>query len=394
MINENTAIVDLSVIIPIYNVEEYLTRCLDSVISQNVQNMEIICVNDGSTDSCQSIINSFAKRDNRIVSVEKKNGGLVSARKAGLKVSRGKYIIHIDSDDWIEHGMFRSMMECIEETGCDIVCTGIIRDYGKKNLAYENIHFNEGLYEGDLLKDILQSNMVDERFMKYNLAPHLVTKMCRAGLMKEKYNNIPDETNLDEDVISTYPMLLAAERVYVLNKCFYHYCSRETSIINTVKKEEADRVRIAYDYLEKEFSQYEHSVHNIMRQYIYLKTFAYLLSAPEEIISYKNGRFNLYGTINPESKVIIYGTGSFCSPLKRYIEENTELEIVGIADVRGDGEKILRPQDLKNYEFDYIIISVLLSEIVNLILSDLEKEGIPNEKIKFIYKEDLYDSMG
>lgn len=392
MENESTATIDLSVIIPIYNVEEYLERCLNSVLSQDIQNMEIICVNDGSTDNCRNIIRRYAQRDSRIVAVEKQNGGLVSARKAGLKVSRGKYIIHIDSDDWIEQDMFRSMMTCAEKTDCDIVCTGIIRDYGN-NLAYEYIHFDEGLYEGVSLNNTLKCNMVDERFMKYNLAPHLVTKMFRANLMKEKYNSIPDETNLDEDVISTYPMLLAAQKVYVLDKCFYHYCSRETSIINSVKKEETKRLKITYDYLKEEFGQYEHSIQNIMRQYTYLKTFAYLLSAPQEIISYNDGYFNLYGAVKPESKVIIYGTGSFCSPLKTYIEEHTKLQIVGLADARGDGKNILRPQDLKDCEFDYIIISVLLSEIVNLILADLEKEEIPYEKIKFIYKEELYESV-
>lgn len=392
MENESAAAINLSVIIPIYNVEEYLQRCLDSVLAQDIRNMEVICVNDGSTDNCQNIIKNYAQRDGRIVAVEKRNGGLVSARKAGLKVSRGKYIIHIDSDDWIEPDMFQSMMACVEKTDCDIVCTGIIRDYGK-NLAYEHIHFDEGLYEGESLRDTLQCNMVDERFMKYNLAPHLVTKMCRASLMKEKYNRIPDETNLDEDVISTYPMLLSAQKVFVLDKCFYHYCSRETSIINTVKKEETKRLSVTYDYLKEEFSRYEHSVRNIMRQYTYLKTFAYLLSAPQEIISYNDGYLNLYGAVRPESKVIIYGTGSFCSPLRTYIEEHTNLQIVGLADARGDGGNILRPQDLKEYEFDYIIISVLLSEIVNLILVDLEKEGIPYEKIKFIYKEDLDESV-
>lgn len=390
---ENKEAVDLSVIIPIYNVGEYLDRCLESVLSQNFKNMEIICVNDGSTDNCGDIIESFAHRDDRIIVVKKTNGGLVSARKAGLKVSKGRYIVHIDSDDWIEPDMFCSMMECIKKTDCDIVCTGIIRDYGSR-LVYERIHLCEGIYEGETLKNDLQSNMIDARFMKYNLAPHLVTKMCRADLMREKYNSIPDETNLDEDVISMYPMLLAAEKVYILDKCFYHYCSRETSIINTVKKEETDRLEITYEYLKNQFSFYEDSVANIMRQYAYLRTFAYLLSAPQIIMNYDNGKLDLYGEIKPESRIIIYGTGSFYLPLKKYIEEKTQLHIVGVADARGDGKNIFRPQDLRNLEFDYVIISVLLSEIVDLILADLKKEEVPYEKIKFIYKEKLDGSMG
>ena len=91
----------VSILIPVYNVENYLEKCLDSVISQTMNNIEIICVNDGSTDHSGEILEKYQKKDKRIIVVNKENGGLPSARNAGLEIARGKYIGFVDSDDYI-----------------------------------------------------------------------------------------------------------------------------------------------------------------------------------------------------------------------------------------------------------------------------------------------------
>lgn len=378
--------VELSVIIPIYKVEPYLRKCLDSVLNQNYDNMEIICVNDGSPDNCGSIVDEYAKRDSRIVHLKKENGGLVSARKAGIVVARGRYVSNIDSDDWIEPGMYSKMMSILEEQDIDVICSGIIRDYGDC-VKEEKINFDEGLYSGNELKNDVLSKMVDIHFMKYNIAPHLVTKICKKELFEDAYLSIPDETNLDEDVISLYPMLLRSNSIYLIKDCFYHYCSRESSIVNTLNKKEIARIDSTYSYLKKQFEKYSEDVPNIMQQYKYLETYARLFVQPENVLSYKSGRLNPYGAIRPNSKIVIYGTGSFFVPLYHFIEEKTDLSIVAVADGRGDGTKILRASDLKQVEYDYILISVILADIVEAIIKDLLNQGVDESKILYIYKE-------
>ena len=91
----------ISVIIPIYNTEKYLARCVDSILCQKYSNLEIILVNDGSTDSCAQICDDFAKKDDRVKVIHKQNGGLASARKAGIRVATGDYVFNLDSDDLI-----------------------------------------------------------------------------------------------------------------------------------------------------------------------------------------------------------------------------------------------------------------------------------------------------
>ena len=100
----------ISVIVPVYNVEPYLKQCLDSIIAQTYTNMEIIIVDDGSPDNCPAICDLYAKADNRIKVIHKENGGLSSARNAGLEIAAGEYIGYIDSDDYIAPGMFEKMM--------------------------------------------------------------------------------------------------------------------------------------------------------------------------------------------------------------------------------------------------------------------------------------------
>ena len=100
----------LSVIIPVYNTEAYLKRCLDSVLGQTYKNIEVICVNDGSTDNSLQILKDYEKKDKRVLVIDKENGGVVSARKAGIKAASGEYCTYVDSDDWIEPNMYESIL--------------------------------------------------------------------------------------------------------------------------------------------------------------------------------------------------------------------------------------------------------------------------------------------
>ena len=100
----------ISVIVPIYNVEKYIKKCIDSIINQTYKNLEIILVNDGSPDECGKICDEYERIDSRIVVIHKENGGLSDARNAGLKVMHGKYVAFVDSDDWIEPEMYLSLI--------------------------------------------------------------------------------------------------------------------------------------------------------------------------------------------------------------------------------------------------------------------------------------------
>ncbi|RYE37019.1 MAG: glycosyltransferase family 2 protein, partial [Sphingobacteriales bacterium] len=124
----------ISVIIPVYNVSEYLDECLRSAVGQTLQDIEIIVVNDGSTDNSQEIIDRYAAGDNRIVPVVKKNEGLANARKSGLEKAQGEYIFHFDGDDYLPLDALEGLYAKAVETKADIVTACIYVDFGNDNI--------------------------------------------------------------------------------------------------------------------------------------------------------------------------------------------------------------------------------------------------------------------
>ena len=126
----------ISVIIPVYKVEEYLENCIQSVIKQTVSDLEIILVDDGSPDQCPEICDLWADKDSRIKVIHKENGGLSDARNAGMKVATGEYVSFIDSDDYISLDFYETLLETIVDNDSDIVECGVVKFYEDNNFHF------------------------------------------------------------------------------------------------------------------------------------------------------------------------------------------------------------------------------------------------------------------
>lgn len=167
----------ISVIIPVYNAEKYLRCCLDSVTGQTLRDIEIICVDDGSTDQSSQIIETYAKKDDRIKVIHKENGGLVLARKAGVTEASGAYVGYVDSDDWIEPDMYENLYEKVCEHGCDIVASGLFRQFSDSIVKVTNT-IAAGVYDSDAIKKhILPSMLYNGIYYQMGVRPNLVNKL-------------------------------------------------------------------------------------------------------------------------------------------------------------------------------------------------------------------------
>ena len=122
---------ELSVIVPIFNSELYLEKCVESILNQTFENFEVILVDDGSSDRSLDICRKYEQKDKRVRVISKPNGGLIRARKTGLTAAAGRFIGFVDSDDWIEPDMYQELIKYMKEMGCDLVSSGIIRDFEK-----------------------------------------------------------------------------------------------------------------------------------------------------------------------------------------------------------------------------------------------------------------------
>lgn len=373
--------VELSVIVPVYNTEKYLERCLDSILSQTYEVGEIVCVDDGSTDSSGKILDRYACDDKRFKIIHKENGGLVNARKTGLLSAKGTYIAYVDSDDWIDHKMYEKMIEIMRKTDADIVVTETIRDYGKHQVI-ENIYIPEGVYEGERLKRDLLGNLVSvETFFQSNISVVLCNKLFKREHLLPYQMNVHEELEMGEDLACCYPCMLDAERIAVTHDSYYHYCIRKESMAGTRKDDEGKKMEILFQALHKEFFRHL-EVPNIMQQFMFLKYQYLLLRQPEEVLSWEDGLLFPFGRLGKRDKVVIYGAGRFGGELKKYLEKRGA-DIVAWVDENDSGE-VKEPQCLQYLEFDKVIIAVLRSEFVE----QIKKKLIVNVEEKTILSID------
>lgn len=195
-----------SIIIPVYNAAAYLRRCLESVLGQTDRDIEVICVNDGSTDGSADILAEYVANDVRVKLVSQNNVGLASAHNAGLALSNGEWIAFCDADDWMERNAIAEMVEAAERESADCVCCGIIRD-------------DEG--GASVRKPFDREGPSDT----YNA---LVTKLFRRELLENLV--IDTSITLGEDLMVTAQALRKARRIAVVNEAFYHYCENGFSV--------------------------------------------------------------------------------------------------------------------------------------------------------------------
>ena len=158
--------VDISVIVPVYNVEELLPRCVESIMAQTKENIEIILVDDGATDGSGAVCDDYAQKDERIRVIHKPNGGLTSAWKAGAQAAKGAYLGFIDSDDWIDEDMYERMWESAVKYDSDMVVCGLVFDYEDQSIEkrQEISDFQKEFYDRTELEALFPTLINDGRF--------------------------------------------------------------------------------------------------------------------------------------------------------------------------------------------------------------------------------------
>ena len=219
----------ITVIIPVYNVENYLNKCLDSVLKQTYKNLEIIVVNDGSTDNSGTICQEYAQKDNRIVYIEKENGGLSDARNAGLDRMTGSYVTFVDSDDWIEQDYLETLYKKIVEYQADIAVGNYYSFNESEGMFYFHI-LGDSYYEKVYDNVSIFENLYDSQEMKSFALISAWGKLYKAGLFEQLRFDIG---KLGEDGYLNQKIYLLAEKIVYIHKGIYSYRIRNNSLSRT-----------------------------------------------------------------------------------------------------------------------------------------------------------------
>ncbi len=211
-----------SIIVPIYNIERFLYKCIDSVLIQNYKNFELILVDDGSTDNCPGICDTFAQHDSRVKVIHKTNGGLVSARKAGAKIAEGDYLIALDGDDWLEASCLEKLNQTIEANNVDLVRFGYYIAENEDDKIPVPIRLFYGYYNRSRIeKEIFPYLIYGSNGLRF---PHSVWGGCvKRSLYCIEQLAVDDNIKIGEDAAVMRPIVYKAQSIYVMKDCMYCY---------------------------------------------------------------------------------------------------------------------------------------------------------------------------
>ena len=251
--------IKVSVIVPVYNVEKYLRKCLDSIINQTLKDIEIILVNDGSTDSSLSICEEYAEKDKRIIVISKENAGPSHTRNAGLKTAKGEYISFVDSDDYIEENMLETLYNLGKKSSADIVfCNNDIVPFDKFECSPYPYPTGKTVYVSEFKSDI--------NYFQHGDITFVWRKIYRRNFLS--LNNIffDDTLRFSEDKIFTALCLQHAKSICGTDKILYHYVLREDSLVNIYILNILD---IFYNLNKEILENYKNMSHEEFEKYIF-----------------------------------------------------------------------------------------------------------------------------
>lgn len=323
----------ISLIVPVYNVEAYLRRALDSVVSQTFKDIEVILVNDGSTDSSYDILQEYSKKYDNFIILNKENGGLSDARNAGLKMAKGEYIAFLDSDDYLHPKFLEILYNLAIDNNADISCCNFKMYFPKINLkiSIPTVPVSKVYSKEKALKKLI---------LDYTIHHFSWNKLCKKAIFED--NNITFPNMYFEDISTSPRLFYNANKIAITTKSLYYYTQRPGSILKTMNaKKINDYIKtlgIIRNYLEakNDYKSYEFAF-NLCAIKLKLVTYYYLF---ELHLRYKN-LSGIISNIKSSNKLIKYFKGD-------YYKYGAKSETVKMPYLVIDPKKQLRKQPMNN----------------------------------------------
>ena len=340
-------------------------------------------MDDGSPDRCPELCDLYAGKDERIRVIHNKNGGIVTARKAGLEISRGEYITYVDGDDWIGTGHIYALVNAALSTGADAVCAGFTRNFFSKRTSRVN-PYPAGVYEGEALKGLWENMISYGPFYQLGIYTYTWNKLFRREVLYDAQMAVDDRISIGEDSAVVYPALLKCGKIDVTESVSYHYRQREDSML-------------------KQSSNYEEEAQNLVYLYEYMKTWSE--SAPADLgirkqvidhvlsmaVIRSGGRLPHMDYSMLEKKfcgknVVLYSAGTFGQQVyTRFIENSYCNVVVWIDSFYVEYRRCCRDVDpleaVCSADYEYVLIASVDSTQTAGIIMQLEDLGVERKKI-------------
>lgn len=277
-----------SIVVPIYNVEKFLDQCIKSILNQNFGDYELILVDDGATDNSGKICDDYAAKYDQIRVIHKSNGGLVSARRAGVMAAKGGYIGYVDGDDWVADNWLFEVNKVTSKVQPDIVEYNAYKNIDGKNVEMKTSRFRGYFNEKEVTEKIVPYMLCDKRqkFYTFGVLPAVWSKIIKADILKENLC-VEDEITFGEDVACIYNSLLKCKSFYGMDTPLYYYRQNSRSMTKAYDIRRFERLRVLFDYLEKNLLQDNEQLKKQYESYVLFCVFYTALNEAKNNVGFK-----------------------------------------------------------------------------------------------------------
>lgn len=387
----------VSIVIPVFNNEKYLYQCMDSVLNQTLREIEIICVDDGSTDASSRILDEYAEKDSRIKVIHKENGGLVSARKTGVQLATSDYVGFVDSDDWIDPDMYEKLYTRAAENNADIVTSGYYQEGMYTSRLFDTIE--QGFYSSEHELEYMRNNTI------YNLSKldlgirgSLCCKLFLTEKLRKAQSFLSDKISMSEDKLCVLIYMLECNSIYILKEAFYHYRINPSSMVN---KPNPNYLICVNEFYHNVIQLYSHSnFTDNMREQVELYVTELLVHGINKRLGFKHRNLlwidpYWLDEIPEGSRVILYGAGELGEKYMRHLSSRRDLKLVSWIDfeyesLKDTNARIKSPDIVKSLDYDFIVITIKNKEKVQNIRSQLFHLQVPEEKILWFEQREIW----
>ncbi len=376
----------LSIIVPVYNSSEYIEECVNSILRQSYKNIELILVDDGSTDDSYRICREMSSANPCIKVIQISNSGIYQARKAGVECAKGELLTFVDSDDWVDDG-YREMIEIFKMHNPDMICFNY--RYNKEGNEVTHL-YPSGMYmKPEIENEIQEGMMFAPSLGRRKFDPSLCCKIIKKELYIQLTREVTDRISLGEDALVTYPAVCVANSLYISDSVFYHYrvneksCTQQIYAIDRINEIRAFHTNIRRVMAECGMgNRFDVQIECYVRLFI-SKMLKDWFNIERSAVMYM---FPYYA-VGKNTKLIIYGAGNVGKSYVYSLRQSGYAQIVAWCDKKADsmqeygGIDVLMPEAIKEKVYDSILIAIENKKTAYNIQDYLISMGVDSKKI-------------
>lgn len=376
----------LSVIVPAYNAEKDIEVCLASICRQTYPYLDILVINDGSTDSTSDICDKYKKKDCRVRIITQENRGLLASRKIGVNEALGECVTFVDSDDWIDVDLLEKLMDIVETKKVELVSSGLIFEWPHKKIIY-NSQCEEGEYKRRKIEEYIIPNMMKKgSFGEQGVVASVCGKVFQTSLISKALDTVDVNITYGEDGCIVYPSICMADSIYIVGECGYHYIQHNSSMIHSFSVNSFRQISLLNEYLLKTLCQYADTKKMVEQISCYVRGF--LIPCVRDVFGYDftNQMWEFpFASIVQNKNIVIYGAGRVGKSYYKSLKALGYATICGWVDKNFigiiDGIEVNKPQQLNKMLYDYIIIAIEREDIAQEIREALIVNNVREQKI-------------